>query len=1190
MKSTNFRFVSAAGLAFCACAILAPAFSLRAQEAEEAAPADPALAEEIAFAEALNAELLPDLAASVIADARKKWPKEEAQWSRLEVEILIMKGDFKAVEKLVAAAKSKGPAVYWAMNLELARGYYSYSRREDCKKIYDAFFGEIKGDPPAQLREFFVKAAQTYVVILKDEPKKAVEVYKRLYPLLTKLSAGSGFDKWGENRAVTAQQYAQLLLKLASEEKPGKARNAYLDLARPVVKEMLYMSDSYVFGPAIAMRAHIELLGAGDGKSGEGMAKAQRIIEDYMPKLRKDHDELRAGDPDNANGTLAFSALPQCRYMLAKMLWSEVESEMKKPKPNDARILDLILGEKVPNGKGRSGNGAFNHALNVFLKHPESLWATDSEKLCRTIQAFVLERFKKELSYKATPQQLARARQTQFRRADTLFAANNFAEAEPAYRKVLERFPEVPESPRAMSNLARCIIENASGMPRSAEKRVVALFEVQAIALQLVERFCSPGGDGSGPAGDFALSIAGRLSDMKEKEAAKTIYKMYLDTCPQHPLYASMALSLGFEACDAADKLHEAAAGDEAKAAEAARLYRDAVEYLRHVPARAHHGNDAMLRMAQAQIKLNDDFAAKTTLAAMIDTFKDDPQTRVNALLQKATLQKQEGVALLQTTEESAARFRAAAAESLAAAAATLDKADTNELAAVVASAGAADDKALADAMLQRGSRTLLQAIKDLNGLAAESKTIAEGTRATPDDKRRAGTSREFALFQIGDTWQRLTHPAAKVPEFRRRAAQAFEAYVAEYPKGINAASAYFRISTIYSTLPDEPGAAEKAGKALSDLQANFPDSELARNSIPMLARTYLDMNLPDKAVEQYRLMLRTKGKYNERDYMDAGDALIAKGQYEVAREAYRAAIDLAKNGKYADYYVPKCRFGVAKAFAGAKNWVEATETISDFLEQEEKKKQEARSAGKKVTESPLVKEGLVLLSEIAVKAGKSERDDAARKERFNAAASALKKLMLRYPLESLDRLVAYKNLAATEVDGLSAEDRAKVEDAAAKVAHHWRNKVERDRIILRIAGILVEKMESEREMGRSEEAAATLQQVAMSYAGYLNENIPDGVLTPIEEAQGITSERKIALVLKEKRSVDGEMENLERCIAAAMPHLIAAGGPKNLELAVKSGRFYAEQFATGRDADKIKAETQRAASLLEGVAAEPGS
>ena len=1165
---------------------------------------------EIKFAEALARNLYPDLAADIVAEGRAKWPDAELRWSRIEVDSLLMLGKFEEVEKRVAAEKKKNPksSAYWSLNLALAGGYYAYGRIDDCKKIYADFQKAMGGNPPADIRLFYIQSMMTYGRILKDEPAEALKVYEGLYAQLKKLPA-SEKEEWDSSLEMVSKTYAELLIKEADDAGPGKKRAECVKKALAVVKELLWRSDSFVFGPAIAMRAHLEILGASGGKEADGIRRARGIIEEYMPMLRKIHDELKREDPQNEQGFMQFSALPQCRFLLAKLMWDAAQAEMKKPKPAEETVKSLLFGERGANGK-RAGDGAYNHALNVFLKYPESNWASDADELCVKIQNLVRDRYKKDLKYNASAAQRTRVRQMQFKAADKLYRSGEYGKAIAAYTKTLSKYQEWPESALAMANMAQCHLELAmDAKDRKGPERAYEVLCAEAIALQLAERICAGGGEAAMKAGDGALAVAGKLDEMKELAASEEIYDAYLATCQNHPSYSLMATTLGFKACADADKIREALDAtpegqepDPRKAAEAARLYRRGIACLKRVPAGAVNAADSRMRMAQAYLRVGENSAARKTLEAMKTEFAGDRQACLNAGMQLSVMHKSMGLELLKATDETVEKLRAAAGRD--GLAAVLPKADDEMLDQIAASVKEGTPaQCLAD-LHRRGSAQMIMAIKEFGALAGTAANIEADEGVSKTDRRKASTSREYSMFQIGDCWQRMTKPEQRIDMFREKAADAFAAYVEAYPQGTNAPMAYFRMNLLYSMLSgggDKAKAAgfrEKSEAALRQLQTRFPGHELSRKSIPILAKTYLEMNMPQKAVEQYRKMLEASGGYGERDYLDAGETLLSKGVYETARDAFRKARTLAEKSKDAgvrEWYVPKCQFGMARSWAGTGNWSEANDAIAEFLDAEEAKKKEAKAQGRRAVESALVKDALELQSELAVRAGSREADDNLRKERFNAAAKALKNLSRRYQPVAIDVLARSKTIAEgrdpghaspdggeARLDPSKPEDARRIEEAKAIVEKNNRNKVMRDSIELKMARVIARKWEAEKDMGRTEEAEKTRTNVAMAYANFINENVPDpaAALTEQEEREGLTVEGKIARIVAEKRANEGEMENIESAIAEGIGYLVAEGGDINLELAKRAGKFYAEYFPQGKARSSVEQHYARAKAL----------
>lgn len=166
-------------------------------------------------------------------------------------------------------------------------------------------------------------------------------------------------------------------------------RRKYLEEATSRVDRILRKDDlSFMFGRVVVMKVRIELLRG-------NVVKAQELVKVHLPRLTEIHEKLQAEDPEGMLGYVRRSPLPECRYLVANMLWEKAKIEMKAENPNDTNFLTLILGEKV-NGR-RSGLGAFNHAVNVYIKYPDSDYAEKARRLSEEIDTFVFGRYKKRM-------------------------------------------------------------------------------------------------------------------------------------------------------------------------------------------------------------------------------------------------------------------------------------------------------------------------------------------------------------------------------------------------------------------------------------------------------------------------------------------------------------------------------------------------------------------------------------------------------------------------------------------------------------------------------------------------------------------------------------------------------------------------------------------------------------------------
>ena len=295
--------------------------------------------DECAFIKALIEANMPDMASMVIARAREKWPVMSARLEVLEQEGDLRLGHFDKVQG-VLAKKKKGSPEYWALSIAMANAYYARQKLPECRKLYSEFFKSVPV-PTKELMDFYEEAAYTWIQILRLEKKfdQAIAVYDGLLKLPLK------DDRW----ATFGVEEAELCLQLAATEKDAKKREAYIKKASLRADRILWMSDLIVrFGQAVALKAHSEMARG-------NIARAQELVNEYLPQLKDIHEQLKSLDPDGTEGMIRLSPMPNCRYLLAEMLWNAVQRELKEPKPDDNKIKDLLFGAK--NGAKRNGSG-----------------------------------------------------------------------------------------------------------------------------------------------------------------------------------------------------------------------------------------------------------------------------------------------------------------------------------------------------------------------------------------------------------------------------------------------------------------------------------------------------------------------------------------------------------------------------------------------------------------------------------------------------------------------------------------------------------------------------------------------------------------------------------------------------------------------------------------------------------------
>ena len=918
----------------CACLPSAVAADGADDDAANAAAADPALTEEIAFIEALVEANMPDFAETVIAAAKKKWPNAGPKLRVLELQGDLRLGKFDAVQKVVDSLKGKKgqESEYWALRLAMADAYYARSMMKECRGIYGEFFKAV-AKPGADILDFYVESGFRWAQMCVREKvyDEAVRMYGRLL---------ANLSDTGKTWCMVAMEDVELLLRLAEEmsadpkDKQAKKRGEYIAQAEALVKRLLWKSEFIiVFGKAIAMRAHIEMLRGNP-------AKAQALVNEYMPKLSEIHRSLVEQDPQGKEGYVRASPMPECRYLLAKMLWDRVQVEAKKPKADENLIKDSLFGVRGKNGK-RNGLGAYNHAINVCAKYQESAWAADAGELTEKIEKFVKERYNKEIKSNITAAQIDNLRKRKYQDAFELYRGQDYAKAVEAYKKILANLEkETEDSASARGVLADCYVnlrQNAKkGSPEQADFAKLAAEAEDFVSTKYK-------GEAEGLvrlAGNETLRLAAKEKDFGNRARAQQLYDAFFENYPDHYNAAQMSYMLATQAYKAEDW------------STAIRFYEQLVKRYPKSP----HAVDALQYLATCSEKTGDVAEQEKWLREFIKA-TDKVGARTTAQLNLALIQQKQAFA-------------------------AFDAAD------------ATNDVAVAGTMRKKAYGSVVGSIKDFRGVAADLAKTLEAEGKTLDEKVREQyvLRREQAIILEGASWQRLMrHVEEKnLPKIRAMAIKAFEKYLEVYPKGKYAPQTLVKIGTIYTSeskraadAKDEQLSAEfmkKSQEAFARLQRDFPNSEFAKNSVPILAKTLIEMGLHSEGVAEYKKMLETSGgKYTAGQFLMAGDALLEAKSWMVAGDAYAKAAELAGQMTNSTAYLAPALIGQARAAYGAKNYADARQKLDDFIEKYDK--------------SALVIDAYEMLVDVASEEGSRQKDDSLRMNAFNTAVRALKKL-----------------------------------------------------------------------------------------------------------------------------------------------------------------------------------------------------
>ena len=865
MTCKRITFLGCAAVALSAFTVL-PAFAEgeNAAEAEavEEEKIDPALQAEVDYVEALVDSGFPDFAETVIAATKKKWPESDAMFFAIEIRGLLSLGKFEEAEKRIAALPDRNGSKYWAARLEVANNFFVRGKKKDCSAIYDEFFKKFQ-KPPKELRQFYLQACYSWGQILTGDRRfdEATKTYERLLKLLNPKTSDDDANIWCNVACETAEMY----IHLASDPKKAAGKAGYIKSAKKLVDKLLWERERAVyFGRAIAMKAHLELLGG-------SIAKAQSTIDDYMDQLAQLHEAIVAWDPDGRKGVLRQSPMPMCRYMLADMLWREAQDEAKKPKKDDDRIKALMFGEKDRSGK-RNGAGAYNHALNVFIKYPESSWAAQAGELAETVRAFAEKTYGAKIKANITPEQIKKVRQMQFKGANEKLAEGNYEGAIAEYSEALSRYPEGLESVQAVENMIMAYL-NRSSRTGDKEKKKEWRIDADAIEGYLSERFAgNRNRQIMTMAGDAVLRIAAVEKQRGEIARSDRLYKAFLLNYRQHVNAPTTAAALAGEA-------------------QKAERYADAIalwEVLDKYYTNSTFYTTALFNLAVCHEKLGERAAAIEAMGRYCGAEKNQLK-KTQAQMQLAMWYQKDGLEILGSAETNA----------------------TEEA---------------VSAQLAKGSAQIIRGIKQFKDFADRSDKALGDPGTPPGEKKQYSMLKEGALYLIGDCWSRMTKPADKLEGFRKQAIASFEEYVKQYPKGKYAKAAYVKLGTMCTVVNDVDG----CKRALDALSREFPDSDEAKNAKPRIAKILVEMGMRKEGTAIYAEMLKLDGNYTAGQFVNAGEALIEARSWDLADQAFSKAIDKAGTNQMST--VARARIGQAKALYKQNSLAGARDQLDQLL------------------------------------------------------------------------------------------------------------------------------------------------------------------------------------------------------------------------------------------------------------------
>ncbi|MBL7114583.1 MAG: tetratricopeptide repeat protein [Kiritimatiellae bacterium] len=477
--------------------------------------------EELRYISGLQEWGLIQVANEVMAAAEARYPEIKPQIKVAKLKGLLAVGDFEQVRQIISKEPNQASQDVWAMKLALADGFYAWGKYAEAQGIYEAFFKQYAGQPPAAIQGFYRDSAYKYaqMLILMGNEDKALDAYRRVLKVKN--------ERYIERQVMS--ELAELLIKVG--EKNSTKKGAYFKEAEKLANKILWVQDLW-FGKAIVYLAHIEMARG-------NIQKATKLVDDYKEDLKAIHDTLVEQSKGGYEDLTRLSPIAECRYLLGSIMLDKAEALIKVNKMgNKPAIVELLAG-KATGKMDKRGNpgrsaGALQHFLNVFIRFPTTQWAADAGMKARKVEDILIREYEATINTSVSEEQLDRVRSSAFQQARSLFNQQQFEKAVESYIVTLSLFPEGEASISAIAELCQAYLE--LGEETHADMVVSYLAERFSMQEKLMPA-----------AGDRVVKLAMYCGDRKMPDRRDAIYDMFFENYRKHPRTSGLIYMFGEE-------------------------------------------------------------------------------------------------------------------------------------------------------------------------------------------------------------------------------------------------------------------------------------------------------------------------------------------------------------------------------------------------------------------------------------------------------------------------------------------------------------------------------------------------------------------------------------------------------------------------------------------------------------------
>lgn len=958
MLSIFRRGVLTAGIAIAVATAAEPAV------AQQDLKNNPKFRFEMAYIAALNEARMPDYATLVLQDLEKTYPEAKTLLKTLKLEQILQLGRFDEAMAMIAEEPDPNSPDVWAMKLTVADYHYARGKYQEALAAYNALFQKYKSNPPASIATFYKESYYKFaqMLIFLDQNEKALAAYEGLLAIK---------DLDTATRRQATFETAELMVKLAKGMKAGKEREERLAKAKKHAEDLMWSPDLW-FGRSLALVAHIYVV-KGD------LARASKLLKDYMPQLRNIDKQLDEQSKETGEDLSSLSPIAECRYLMGVMMQDEAMKLLNEDPP-DVKEAAPLLAE------------ALSHFVNVYVRYPSTSWAPDAMIRSEEVQTALKERVGvRDIQMNITPEQRKTIAEKQFANARKLFHQQQFEAAVAAYEVVLGQFPDnIPDSISAASEFARAYIQMGDNVQATVEEKQYYALCAETITGHLAERFSKGPQAGMTLAGDELRRIADAYGERNMTTMRDATMALFFTHFTEHPLAASLLMA-------AAEKLYK-----DNDFAGAAPYYRRLMDDYVRAPL----SYSAMMRLADCHAKLGEidkELEVRKTYVERVANREKPGHDLVVGRYLLVRLQRNEAIRKLR---EATAAFDAARKGT--APAPDAEDAEGERAADPVAEAM----KAVGDA-----NRELAMAANEYKKLIDLLSGPDRAKHENNEKEKKTNDSiLQGCLFDWAYTLTSLTQPADKVPLYKTMAIKAYEDLLTKFPEAEGAPAVLLQIGTLWSTIKTEDPAQrdeniKKADAAFTRLSQEYPESEQAKNALFLRARALIELGYRAEGVEVLKKMIADPAKFPASQLMQAAQELLKSQEYELARQGFELALASAKDET--SIVIPS-QMGLAELLVAEKRYVEAVDALEKFIQTHPK--------------SFKILAANALMAKAAALATAEEPDKDARTKLFGRALDSIRKLSM---YQKTPKDMAEQTMKIGEVLETRAEVERKFNDQA---------------------------------------------------------------------------------------------------------------------------------------------------------------